>query len=147
VPISKQRANVFPKAHTVDDLIREITISPVNSKVFERCILARFRRYFVTNDNQFRYERQLGCTAVVHTFRCVVDNNVRNGSTVNVCALDLSKAFDCINHLGLYIKLMKRRIPVEILQVIEYWLRMCLTCVKWRSSYSHFFSLDAGTRH
>jgi hypothetical protein len=60
-----------------------------------------------------------------------VDHYVRNGSTVNICALDLSKAFDRINHHGLYIKLMKRRIPIEILQVIEHWFRICLTCVKW----------------
>ncbi len=145
VPIPKQRANVFSKAHTVDDF-RGISISPVISKVFEHCILVRFNRYFVTTDNQFSYKRQLGCTAAVHTFRCVVDHYVQNGTTINVCAMDLSKAFDRIIHHGLYIKLMKRRIPIQLLQVIEDWFRKCLTCVKWRGIFSGFFSLTTGTR-
>jgi Reverse transcriptase (RNA-dependent DNA polymerase) len=75
-----------------------------------------------------------------------VDHYVRNGSTVSICALDLPKAFDCINHHDLNIKLMKRRIPIELLQVIEHWFSICLTCVKWRGCFSHSLSLDAGTR-
>jgi hypothetical protein len=145
VPIPKQKANVFSKAHCVDDF-RGISISPVISKVFEHCILTRFRRYFETNANQFSYKKQLGCTTAVHTFRCVVDHYVKNGSTVNVCALDLSKAFDRIIHHGLYIKLMQRRIPIQVLRVIENWFGMCVTCVKWRGCFSKFFSLGTGTR-
>jgi len=41
-------------------------------------------------------------------------------STVNICALDLTKAFDKMNHHGLFIKLMKRNILVQLLAVIEY---------------------------
>jgi len=145
VPIPKQKDNVFSKAHTVDDF-RGISISPVISKVFEHCILARFRRYFVTNDNQFSYKRRLGCTTALHTFRCAVDHYVKNGSTVNLCALDLSKAFDRLNHHGLYIKLMERLLPVQILKVMENWFSACLTCVKWRGCFSQFFRLDTGTR-
>jgi len=33
---------------------------------------------------------------------------------VNVCLLDLSKAFDKINHSALFIKLMDRSIPVHL---------------------------------
>jgi Reverse transcriptase (RNA-dependent DNA polymerase) len=145
VPIPKQKSNVFSKAHSVDDF-RGISISPVISKVFEHCILARFRRYFENNDNQFSYKKKLGCTAAVHTFRCVVDHYVRNGSTVNVCALDLSKAFDRIIHHGLYIKLMQRQVPIQVLRVIEQWFHICVTCVKWRGCFSPFFRLNTGTR-
>jgi hypothetical protein len=74
-PIPNQRANVFSTAHTVDDH-RGISINPVIAHGFEPCILARFRWYFVTNDIQFRYKKKLGCTAAVHTFRCVVDLDV-----------------------------------------------------------------------
>jgi len=45
----------------------------------------------------------------------VVDRYV-NGSrpnTVNLCAIDLTKAIDKVNHHALYIKLMKRNIPVQ----------------------------------
>jgi hypothetical protein len=98
---------MYSRSYKVDDF-RGISISPVISKVFEHCILARFRKYLVTSDNQFSYKRKVGCTTVLHTVRCVVDHYVNNDSTVNVCALDLAKAFDRLNHYGLYIKLMNQ---------------------------------------
>ena len=145
VPIPKQKANVYSKAHNVDDF-RGISISPVISKVFEHCILDRFNRYFVTSDNQFSYKRRLGCTSVLHSVRCVVEHYINNRSTVNLCALDLSKAFDRINHYGLYIKLMLKRVPIELLRVIENWFALCQTCIKWKKHFSHFYKLDTGTR-
>jgi len=46
------------------------------------------------------------------------------GSTVNVCLLDLSTAFDKMNHFALYIKLMNRLIPVIMLGVLENWFSL-----------------------
>jgi hypothetical protein len=145
VPIPKDKANIYSRSYKVDDF-RGISISPVISKVFEHCILARFRKYLVTSDNQFSYKRKVGCTTVLHTVRCVVDHYVNNGSTVNVCALDLAKAFDRLNHYGLYIKLMNKCVPVQLLCVIENWFAKCLTCVKWHNYFSCFFKLTTGTR-
>ena len=39
------------------------------------------------------------------------------GCTANLCAIDLSKAFDKVNHHALYVKLMKRNIPVQLLEI------------------------------
>ena len=55
------------------------------------------------------------------TIAIVVDYYVDGGSTVNVCLLDLSKAFDKMNHSALFIKLMDRSIPVQVLSVLENW--------------------------
>ena len=68
------------------------------------------------------------------------------GSTVNVCLLDLSKAFDKMNHFALYIKLMNRSIPVQLLSVIENWFELCLSCVKWGKATSYFYKLTTGVR-
>ena len=68
------------------------------------------------------------------------------GSTVNVCLLDLSKAFDKMNHFALYIKLMNRSIPVQVLSVLENWFSSCLSCVKWDSVMSYFYVLKTGVR-
>jgi hypothetical protein len=62
--------------------------------------------------------RLLECTAAVPTFGSVVDHYVLNGSTVNI--------------------------PIEILQVIEQLLRICLLCVMWRGSLSHSFASIRG---
>ena len=66
--------------------------------------------------------------------------------TVNVCLLDLSKAFDKMNHSALFIKLMDRSIPVQVLSILENWFAMCLSCVKWGSVFSRFYGLNTGVR-
>ena len=55
------------------------------------------------------------------------------GSTVNVCALDLSKAFDEMNHHRLFVNLMERHIPVIaviLLTLLERRFTIGMTCIK-----------------
>ena len=122
-------ANAYGKSLTVEDF-RGVSVSPVISKVLEHCILNRYGSFFETCDNQFGFKKRLGCRDAVYTFRCVVDYYVSCGSTVNVGALDLSKAFDKMNHHGLFIKLMERRIPDHLLCLLENWFSLGVTGVK-----------------
>ena len=105
---------------TVDDF-RGISISPAISKVFEHCILHRYRDFFKTSDNQFGFKQGSSCAHAIYSLNCVVDYYVNYGSMINICALNLSKAFDKMSHYGLFIKLMERRIPDMLLYVIEHW--------------------------
>ena len=41
-------------------------------------------------------------------YRCPVRHFTNGNSTVNLCALDKSKASDSVNHYALFIKLMNR---------------------------------------
>ena len=50
---------------------------------------------------------------------------------VQLCAVDISKAFDRMNHFGLFCTLMDRLLPVNILQLLEDWFAKCFTCVKF----------------
>ena len=65
---------------------------------------------------------------------------------VNLCLLDLSKAFDKMNHYALYIKLMNRSVPLCVLSVLENWHSLCLSCVKWGSTMSYFYELKTGVK-
>ena len=69
-----------------------------------------------------------------------------HGSTVNLCALDVSKAFDRMSHHGLFIKLMSRFVPSTLLAVLEDWFSKCYTYVCWNFHYSAFFRLLCGVR-
>ena len=73
---------------------RAIAISPILCKVLEYCLLDRFDNVFKTCDTQFGFKKSLSCNHAVYTVRRIVESSVRNGSTVNLCAIDLSKAFD-----------------------------------------------------
>ena len=133
------------KTVTLSDF-RGISISPVVSKVFEHCVLERFGRFFCTIDNQFGFKKKSGCTHAIYSLKCVVDYYIRHGSTVNMCTLDLSKAFDKMNHYGLFVKLMRRHIPYNLLCLLEFWFSIGSTCVKWYSYFSCTFCLTCGVR-
>ena len=63
-----------------------------------------------------------------------------------MCALDLSKAFDKVNHFGLFNKLTNRDVPIMLLTVLEHWFRIHTTCVRFGSAVSSFVSLECGVR-
>ena len=64
-----------------------------------------------------------------------------------LCApLDVSKAFDRMNHYGLYIKLMERNIPRVFLDVLLCWYCKCYAVVRWGSFVSQQFHILAGVR-
>ena len=46
----------------------------------------------------------------------------------------------------MYIKLMSRLIPVQVLRVFKNWFSLCLSCVKWGSAKSYFYELETGVR-
>ena len=145
VPLLKNSCNVYGKSVTVDDF-RGISISPVLSKVLEHCILDRHSSLFVTSDNQFGFKKQSGCSHAIYMLRCITDYYVSAGSTVNICAIDVSKAFDKMNHYGLFIKLMQRCIPVNLLVLFEHWFSIGMTCVKWCNLWSSWYNLSCGIR-
>jgi len=143
VPIPK--CDVHTRGLKLDDF-RGISISPVISKLFEMALLEHFAEYFVTSDHQFGFKKHLGCRDAIYSVRNVIEHFVSNGSTVNICALDLSKAFDRMNHYALFIKLIKRNLPSIILTILEEWFSVYITCVRWNGHVSHFFSLLVGVR-
>ena len=116
------------------------------SKLFEMAIKDRFARYFTTSDHQFGFKKNLSCQHAIYCVRNVVDSFVSNQSTVNICALDLSKAFDRVNHFALFIKLMERQVPISLLNIFETWFGASITCVKWGKHISKFVKLIAGVR-
>jgi len=106
----------------------------VISKLFEHAILDRFAHYFVTSEvriiMQFGFKKHLGCRQAIYSVRSVIEHYTGNGSTVSVCSLDLSKAFDRTNHYALLTKLLEKRLPNEILNILEQWFNISITCVK-----------------
>jgi Reverse transcriptase (RNA-dependent DNA polymerase) len=145
IPLLKDKSCGRLKQLTVEDF-RGVSISCVVSKVFEKCILDRYRNFFNTSDNQFGFKPGSSCASAIYTVRCVVDYYTKQGGTVNMCALDLRKAFDKMNHWGLYIKLMDRMLPNRLLSTLEFWFELCLSCVRWGNTYSAYAKFVCGVR-
>ena len=104
VPLPKgNQAN--RKSITLEDFC-EISISRILSKSLEYCILARNATLLTTTDNQFGFKKRISCSFSIFSVRSIVDKFIAGGSTVNLCIIDLSKAFDNMNHHALLIQLM-----------------------------------------
>ena len=143
VPIPKCDGRT--RALSINDF-RGISISPVLSKLFEMAILNRYSYYFTTSDCQLGFKKNVSCKEAIYCVRNVIEAYIANGSTVNVCALDLSEAFDRMCHYTLFIKLMERQIPISLLNIIEKWFTESITCIKWNGYVTHFIRLEAGVR-
>ena len=144
VPIPKI-PDTQTKAMNCSDF-RGISISCIISKVFEHCVFNQFEEYFYTKDNQFGFKKSLSCSHAIFAVRNLVSNLIKGGCTVNLCSLDLSKAFDKVNHHALFLKLMKRHIPLPVLSILENWLGNCFSCIKWNNLLSEFFQINFGVR-
>ena len=75
-----------------------------------------------------------------------IEHFVALQSTVNICALDLSKAFDEVQHDILFSKLMKRNVPRNFIQLLRNWYSNSTICIKWHFCFSHEVKLSAGVR-
>jgi len=73
-----------------------------------------YSHHFVTSDLQFGFKKGLGCSHALNTVRSIVQNYTAGNSTVNLCALDMAKAFDKVNHCALFIKLLDRNVPLPL---------------------------------
>ena len=77
----------------------------------------------------------------------MVEYYVNNGSKVYCSFLDASKAFDRLVHAGLFIKLMKRKVPFGFLSIFITWHNGLWCRVRWDDHVSDWFSIMAGVRH
>jgi Reverse transcriptase (RNA-dependent DNA polymerase) len=90
------------------------------------------------------FKKHLSCNDVIFRVRNVVAYYVANGSTVIICSLDLSQAFDTMNHYVLLIKLISEKLLLQLLDTFELWFKTSKTCVKWEGYFSRFFQPPAG---
>ena len=96
---------------------------------------------------QFGFKKGVGCThAIYSTVHKIVESMTKDGNTVNLCTIDLSKAFDKVNHHALLLKLMKRNLFITLLGLLEYWLNNCFSCIKWNCIYSDMLAVRFGVR-
>ena len=71
-----EKGNLGNKQATFDDY-RGITISPIISKIVEKCVLEKFEKYFISSDNQFGFKKKVGCSHAIYSLRSTVDYFVK----------------------------------------------------------------------
>lgn len=128
------------------DNFRGITLSPIISKVFENCLLFLYGKYLKSSDRQFGFKTNTGCTHAIYSVRSVVDYFVKNDSTINICCLDISKAFDNLSHKCLFYKLLQRYVPLSLINILRNWYSKLHSSVRWGCIISNEFRVTCGIR-
>ena len=135
IPLVKNRKGDIGSS----DNYRPIALTNVVSKVFESVILDKYKPLLETTPNQFGFKPKHGTELAVFTLKQVIDFYRSNSSTLYVCYLDLSKAFDRIDHLKLLEKLKSRNMPLVIIRLLQYWYKSQKFFVRWASCVSEPF--------
>lgn len=125
---------------------RGITVSPVISKIFELCILDNINDSLTTSDLQYGFKSGLSCSHAIYTVRSTVNYFNAYGSTVNLCSLDVTKAFDRVNHHVLFLKLMERCLPRNLVILLSKWYSISTAIVRWNMCISKTVKILAGVR-
>ncbi len=125
---------------------RGITISPVISKIFEQCLLENVKCFLTTSDLQLGFKKGLGCNHAIYIVQEVISYFTANNSTVNLCALDLSKAFDKVNYCALFSTLIDKHVPSNIINLLLGWFSQSVATVKWNSCFSSSIRIGSGVR-
>ena len=87
-----------------------------------------------------------GCNKALFAFGTSVEYFQNNNSRVYVASLDLSKAFDRINHYDLLTLLMKGGMPLFLINILFSWLSKSSGTVVWNNCLSYKFDIFSGVQ-
>ena len=142
IPLVKDKAGDLNSL----DNYRGITLTPIISKVLESVVLKMYSDCFLNDDRQFGFKPGIGCNEAIFACKFTIDHFIQNGSSVFAAALDISKAFDRVNHNKLFKSLYKAGLPYGILQILVCWYNKLFVTVRWNGHLSNCFKVSCGVR-
>lgn len=142
VPVVKDKTG---KISSIDNY-RPIALSSVISKVLESILLNRFQRHLNISAEQFGFKSKHGTDMCIYALKEAVTKYRKQNSTMHLCFLDASKAFDRINHGKLLKKLHQRQVPPYLIRAIQFWYTHQTVRVRWGSVLSDPFLVTNGVR-
>jgi len=128
------------------DNYRPIALTSAASKVLELILLDKYKTVLGTSEHQFGFKAKHGTELSIFTLKQTIDFYRSNSSTVYVCFLDLSKAFDRIDHNLLFQKLIDRKLSKVVVRFLHIWYITQRFFVKWGSHLSNHFTVKNGVR-
>ena len=117
---------------------RPVSIISIIAKIFESLISLRFGHLFSYHANQFGFCAAGGCNKAIFAFNNTVRYFRDKNSNVYIYALDITKAFDRLNHFNLFQCLLERGLPTQLVELFFCWYRNMHACVKWQGKKSEF---------
>ncbi len=142
VPVIKDKTGKISSK----DNYRPIALASIMSKVLERILLDRLGFYILTNYNQFGFKQKHGTDMCIYAFKEIVSKYHSLNSTMFVCFLDASKAFEGVHHAKLFHKLSLRGVPRYLIRILVFLYARQTMMVRWGDVMSDPFHVTNGIR-
>ena len=84
------------------------------------CLFERFKEHYDLHELQFGFVKNGRCEKAMFVARSVCEYFLNHGWSIYVASLDISKAYDSINHYSLFVKLMKIKFPQSVIEFLIY---------------------------
>ena len=142
IPIIKDKLGDITSSNNY----RSIAISSLIMKLFDLLIMNVFKEYLLFDDLQFGYQPEVSTSMCTWLVTETISHFLRNGSEVFTCLMDMSKAFDTVQHSILFKKLLDQGMPIVIVRFLFVTYRNQQANVKWNNEFSQYFNIKNGVK-
>ena len=128
---------------SVTSSYRPITLSSLFGKIVDILILDRYHLAFSSCDMQFGFKQANSTAHCTHVVKEVIKYYMNNESEVFACTIDMQKAFDRVDLIKLFNKLLIQEFPVHIVRIFfVLYSNLCLTVMWNGAKSSQFYTLN-----
>ena len=121
-------------------------VSPSILKILELHILDVLEEKVGFNKRQFGFTQDLSTTDACFLLRETIRPYIKRGSKAYVAFMDLSKAFEMVNHFRLGSILMERGFPPDLVLVIIQCLRNTTARIVWNGLKGAYCTVNKRVR-
>ena len=152
IPLSMLRGVITPIIkdkfgdQSSSDNYRPVMSSSVFLKVLEYCILNKIGPYIRLNDRQHGFRANHSTSSACLVLKETILNYTNSNSDVYACFVDISKAFDSVDHGILMNKLTEYGVPDVFVKLIRFWYSNQLVNVRYMSEFSDEWEIRSGVR-
>ena len=151
-PIDMLRGTINPVVKdkhgniTSSDNYRPVMSSSIFLKLFENCLKVKIGDYCNLNDRQHGFRSKYSTTTACFALKETIFSYVNANSSVYACFIDISKAFDSIDHKILIEKLLDSGISKVYVNLIKFWYCNQRVSVRYGKQMSDEWLLCNGVR-
>ena len=144
--ISPTIKDKFGDFKSSDNYYRPVMLSSVFFKLLEYCLLPKISPYIQLNDRQHGFRSHYSTTTACLILKETILNYFSSNSDVYACFIDISKAFDSVNHDILMKRLLSCGIPDQYVLFLQHLYNNQFVSVRYKSCMSQEWKVNSGVR-